>query len=388
MDRLRQDIRFALRTLSRAPALTAVAVLTLALGIGANSAVFSLVNAVLIRPLPFVDPDRLVVLFEMRDGYGRANLSAHEYVAMREQSRSFVGLAMFNYRGATMTGRGDPVTLRVETVTANFFDVLGHRPIIGRTFRPGEDQPGAARVVVLGHAVWLTRFGGDSSIVGKSVTLDDAPYQVVGVMDARGDMSFDLWIPLDLAAEVRKVGNHSNNALGRLRPGVSIEMARQDLAGVARRLADEMPRDNTGHSVGATFLFDEMTGDVRRPLGLAFGATAFVLLIACANVGHLLLTRAAARQKELAIRTALGAGRSRIIRQLLTEALLLSAAGGVLGLIVAVWVADLLPSLSAVRVPRLTEMSVDWRVVVATGGCCVLAGLLCGLIPAFRASRP
>src|SRR5262249_20767206 len=151
---------------------------------------------------------------------------------------------MFNYRGATLTGRGDPVTLRVETVTANFFEVLGQRPILGRTFRPGEDQPGAPRVALLGHALWLSRFGGDSSIVGKSITLEDIPYQIVGVMDARGDMSFDLWMPLDLPAEARKVGNHSNNALGRLRPGVSIEAARADLAGVAKRLAEELPSDN------------------------------------------------------------------------------------------------------------------------------------------------
>ncbi|MGH2900591.1 MAG: FtsX-like permease family protein, partial [Solirubrobacteraceae bacterium] len=200
-------------------------------------------------------------------------------------------------------------------------------------------------------------------------------------------MSFDLWTPLDLPAEARKVGNHSNNALGRLRPNVTIAMARSDVAGVARRLAEQIP-GNTGHSVGMSPLFDEMIGDVRRPLALAFGATAFVLLIACANVGHLLLTRAAARQKELAIRTALGAGRGRIVRQMVTEALLLSAAGGLLGLIVAVWVADLLPTLSAVRVPRLSEMSVDWRVLAVTAGFCVVAGLICGLIPALRASRP
>ena len=388
MDRLWQDIRFAVRTLSRAPGLTLVAVLTLAFGIGANSAVFSLINTVLIRPLPFHDPSRLALVFEMRDGWGRANASAHEYVAWRDQNRSFDGLAMFNYSGRTLTGRGDPVTLTAETVTANLFDVLGQRAILGRTFRPGEDQPDAPRLVILGREVWSTRFGSDSSIVGKRITLDDTPYEVIGVMDSRGDMSFDLWIPMNLPAEARKVGSHSNNVLGRLRPGVSLEMARSDLMSISRRLATELPAANTGHSAGVSSLFDEMVGDVRRPLSIAFGATAFVLLIACANVGHLLLTRAAARQKELAIRTALGAGRSRIVRQLITEALLLSLVGGALGLVVAVWAADLLPALSAVRVPRLSEMSVDWRVVAATGAMCVLSGLLCGLVPAFRASSP
>jgi putative ABC transport system permease protein len=382
------DIRFAIRSLARAPGLTVVAILTLALGIGANSAVFSLVDAVLIRPLPFVQPDRLVVLYEMREGFGRANVSAHEYVAWREQNRSFDGLAMYNYRGSTLTGAGEPAQLKAQTVTANFFDVLGGRPIVGRTFRPGEDQPGAAPVVLLGRSVWQSRFGGDSAIVGKRITLDDNPYQVVGVMDSRGDMSSDLWMPLDLPGEAIKVGNHSNFVVGRLKAGVSLDAARADLGTVAARLAATMPDANRGHGIGATGLFEEMVGDVRRPIAIAFGATAFVLLIACANVGNLLLTRAAARQKELAIRVALGSGRSRLVRQLLAESLLLSVVGGVLGLLVAVWVADLLPSLSQVKVPRLAEIGVDWRVVSVTGAFCVAAGLVCGLIPALRASSP
>ena len=382
------DIRFAIRSLARAPGLTAVAILTLALGIGANSAVFSLVDAVLIRPLPFAQPERLVVLYEMREGYGRANVSAHEYVAWRDRNRAFDGMAMYNYRGLTLTGAGEPVQLKAQTVTANFFDVLGGRPIIGRTFRPGEDQPGAAPVVLLGRSVWQTRFGADSAIVGRRITLDDHPYQVVGVMDSRGDMSSDLWLPLDLPGEAIKVGNHSNFVIGRLKNGVSLEAARVDLATIATRLADEMPNDNRGHGIGATGLFEEMVGDVRRPIAIAFGATAFVLLIACANVGNLLLTRAAARQKELAIRVALGSGRSRLVRQLLTESLLLSVAGGVVGLLVAVWVADLLPSLSQIRVPRLAEIGVDWRVIAMTGAFCLAAGLVCGVIPALRASSP
>jgi putative ABC transport system permease protein len=382
------DIRFAIRSLARAPGLTLVAILTLALGIGANSAVFSLVDAVLIRPLPFVQPDRLVVLYEMREGYGRANVSAHEFVAWREQNRSFDGLSMYNYRGLTLTGTGEPVQLKAQTVTADFFEVLGERPIVGRTFRRGEDEAGSAPVVLLSRSVWQTRFGGDSAIVGRRIILDDKPHQVVGVMDSRGDMSSDLWMPLDLPGEAIKVGAHSNFVIGRLKNGVSLATARADLGTVAARLAATMPDANRGHGVHAVGLFEEMVGDVRRPIAIAFGATAFVLLIACANVGNLLLTRAAARQKELAIRVALGSGRSRLVRQLLTESLLLSVAGGVLGLLVAVWVADLLPNLSQVRVPRLAEIGVDWRVVAMTGAFCLAAGVVCGLIPALRASSP
>jgi predicted permease len=388
MDRIWQDVRFAVRTLTRAPGLSIVAILTLALGIGANSAVFSLVNTVLLRPLPFANADRLVTVFEVRNGSERDNVSAHEYIAWRDNTRSFDGLAMYNLSGRTLTGRGDAVTLAAQTVTANFFDVLGIRPILGRTFRRGEDEPSAPRVAILGRSVWLSRFGGDSSVVGKHIVLDGIPSEVIGVMSDRGDMSFDVWLPLNLRAEAIKVGNHSNSVIGRLKAGISLPAARADLKAVAANLAAEMPNANRGHGVDAQNLFEELVGDVRRPIAIAFGAAALVLLIACLNVGNLLLTRAAAREKELAIRTALGAGRSRLVRQLLTEALLLSVVGGTLGLLVAAWTSDLLPTLSAVRMPRIAELSVDWRVVAATGLLCVTATLLCGVIPAIRATRP
>jgi putative ABC transport system permease protein len=388
MDRIWQDVRLAARTLARAPGLSVVAILTLALGIGANSAVFSLVNTVLIRPLPFVNADRLATVFEVRTGVGRENVSAHEYVAWRDGARSFDGLAMYNFTGMTLTGRGDPVTLAAQTVTANFFDVLGTRPIVGRTFRRGEDEPEAARVAILGRSVWLSRFGADSTVIGKRIILDDKPYEVIGVMSDRGDMSVDLWIPINLRAEAIKVGNHSNLVIGRLASGVTLAAARLDLQNISQRLAAEMPNANRGHSADAASFFDEMVGDVRRPIAIAFGAAAFVLLIACLNVGNLLLTRAASREKEFAIRTALGAGRSRLVRQLMTEALLLSLVGGTLGLLVAAWTTDLLPALSAVHVPRLGELSVDWRVVGMTCLLCVTSTLLCGAIPAIRATRP
>lgn len=388
MDHLRQDVKFALRTLSRAPMLTAIAIATLALAIGANSAVFSLVNTVLIRPLPYVDPDRLVIVFENAHGSDHGNVSGHEYVAWRDQNRSFDALTLFNYAGFTLTGRGEPLSVNAQNVTAQFFDVMRQRPLLGRVFQKGDDRPGAPRVAILSHSIWKSRFGGDSAVIGQRALLDDVPYDIIGVMPARGDMDADLWVPMDIVGEAYKVGKHSNEVLGRLRSGATIQSAQADLAAVARRLEEQLPAANKGHGVHVASLYEEMVGDVRRPFYIALGAAAFVLLIACANVGHLLLTRAAARQKELAVRTALGADRGRLIRQLITEALLLSVVGGGLGLIVATWVTDLLPGLSAVRVPRLEELGTDWRVVGATAGLCVFAGVVCGLIPAWRASSP
>ena len=280
------------------------------------------------------------------------------------------------------------MTLSGQTVTANFVDVLGARPILGRTFRPGEDDAGAPRIAVLGRSVWLSRFGGDSAVVGKRIVLDGAPYEVVGIMSDRGDMSYDLWLPMNLRAEAIKVGNHSNFVIGRLEAGVTLAGARADLQTVSMNLAAEMPTANRGHGVETVSLFDEMAGDVRRPIAIAFGAAAFVLLIACLNVGNLLLTRAASREKELAIRTALGAGRARLMRQLMTEALMLSVIGGMLGLLVAAWTSDLLPALSAVHMPRLAELSVDWRVIGVTGLLCITSTLICGAIPAIRATQP
>lgn len=388
MDRLWQDVRFAARSLSRAPALTAVAIFTLAFGIGANTAVFSLVNTVLIRPLPYVDPQRLLMLFETRRGYDHGNVSPHEFVAWSRESRSFERMAMFSYSSFTLSGRGEPVTVSARVVTADFFSVLGQSPILGRAFQAGDDQPGAPHQVILSHALWTTRFAGDSSIVGKQATLDDTPFKVVGVMPARGDMDVDLWVPINLVAEARKVGKHGMFVIGRLKDGSTIRTANADLAIVARRLEQQYPVDNKDHGVQALSLTEVMVGDVRRPFLVALGAAFFVLLIACANVGHLLLTRAAARQKELAIRTALGAARARLVRQLVTEALLLSVVGGALGLVLAVWLTDLFPALSAIQVPRISELHVDWRVLSVTAMLCVFTALACGLVPALRASQP
>ena len=388
MDRLWQDMRFAARSLSRAPGLTAVAILTLAFGIGANTAVFSLVNTVLIRPLPYVDPDRLVMIFEKRRDYDHGNVSPHEFIAWSRESRSFDRMAMFNYSTFTLSGRGEPLTVSARLVTADFFGVLGQRPILGRAFQAGDDQPNAPHQVILSHSLWVTRFAGDSSVVGRQLTLDDTPFRIVGVMPARGDMDADVWVPMNLVAEARKVGKHSMFVIGRLKAGSTIRTARADLAIVAQRLEQQYPEDNKDHGVDVFSLNEVMVGDVRRPFLVALGAAFFVLLIACANVGHLLLTRAAARQKELAIRTALGAARWRLVRQLVTEALVLSIVGGALGLVLAVWLTDLFPALSAIQVPRISELHVDWRVLSVAGFLCVFTALACGLLPALRSSQP
>jgi putative ABC transport system permease protein len=388
MQRLWQDLRFSARTLWRTPTLTATAIATLALGIGANSVVFSLVNTVLLRPLPFAEPDRLYFLFEKSRGTEHGDVSAHEFVAWRRDTHTFDGLAMFTYGGATLTGRGEALSVSERIVTANFFEVFGQRPILGRVFKAGEDASESPPLVVLSHSLWTTRFGGDSAVVGQHATLDDKPYEIIGVMPPRGDMDADLWIAMDLAAEARKVGKHSNVVVGRLAHGATLESADRDLAAAARRLEDSYPNDNKGHGVHLVSVYDEMVGDFRRPFLIALGAVALVLLVACANVAHVLLTRAAARQRELAVRAAIGASRGQLVRQLVTEAFVLSALGATLGFLLAQWVVDLFPKFSSLYVPRLDELRNDGRVLAATAGACVFTCLACGLLPALRASRP
>jgi putative ABC transport system permease protein len=388
MDALWQDLRFAARMLARTPGLVVVAVLTLALGIGANSAAFSLVDAILLRPLPFADPDRLVMLYEQVRGFDHGGVSPHEFAAWRAENHSLRDAAMFGYAAYTFTGVGEPATIKAENVTASFFDVLGRRPIVGRTFNAGDDASSAPRLAVLGRGFWLARFGADSGVVGRRITLDGTPYQVIGVVSNAGDLDFDVWTNLDLAVEMQKVGKHSFLVVGRLDNGVTIAAASADLERVAQGLERRFPSDNVGHRVHVASMREETVGDVRRPLLVALGAAIFVLLIACANVAHLLLTRAAARQREFAVRLALGAGRGRLVRQLVTEALLLSLAGGAIALMALAWSQDLLAALSALHIPRIADLRFDWRIVVATAGACVFAALSCGLVTAMRAATP
>ncbi|HKA17355.1 MAG TPA: ABC transporter permease [Blastocatellia bacterium] len=388
-----QDLRYGFRTLTKSPAFTVVAVLTLALGIGVNSSIFSLINAVLLRPLPFKDPDRLISIWERRDSSNDANLpiSGHEFVAWRDQASSVDKMAMIRGDGLILTGAGDPSSVSVLRVSSDFFSVLGVSPILGRTFLPEEDQQ-TNRIAVLNAAVWKSRFGSDPEIIGKGLMLNDQQYTVVGVMAHRCIGSWlnadpDVWLPIDLPDEIRKVGEHGNNVIGRLKPGVSLDQAQTELAQVAKALEQAYPNNNVGHRVRILTIKEASVASVQLALLVLFGAVGFVLLIACANVANLLLTRAAGRQKEIAIRTALGASRLRLIRQTLTESCLLSLIGGGVGVLLALWIIDLLPLLTAVNIPRIEEIGIDRGVLAVTIGLSLLTGFITGLAPAIRSTR-
>jgi putative ABC transport system permease protein len=388
MYTLLQDVRHASRGLLQARAFTTMAVCTLALGIAAATTVFSLFDAVLLRPLPFEAPERLVSLHERRNGIPDHPLSAHEAIAWRDQNQVFTGLAMFMYSSATLTGINEPEIVEMLRVSANYFDVLGLRPRIGRSFAGGEDRAGSNAVVVLSERLWRQRFAAAESAIGGTLLLNNVTHTIIGVMPSSGDMDPDLWAPMDLPLEARRVGRHGFFAFARLKDGVTIGRAEEDLATISTRLAQQMPADNAGHSAEVAAMHDDIVGGVRRPILVAFGAVGFVLLIACANVAHLLLTRGVARSKELAVRAALGASRGRLIRYLLIESLILALAGAAAGVLLATWVIDVLPAMAPLDIPRLGDMAMNGRVLVASLAIAVATGVLCGMAPALRSSRP
>ncbi|HEX7049883.1 MAG TPA: ABC transporter permease [Longimicrobiales bacterium] len=399
MDTLLQDIRYALRTLRRAPGFTAVAVLTLALGIGANTAIFSVVNGVLLHPLPYPEPDRLVGVYQLWQG-DRAVMTPANFRDVRQQATGADGtsspvleeMAPYYRSDFTLTGSGDPVRLQGVEVGAGFFDVLGVAPVLGRTFRPDENEPGRTRVAILSHRLWQQRFGAEPEIIGRVIRLDGNPYEVVGVMPE--GFSFpaerDVWTPIEYDAEFMSENSRGAwylSVVGRLAPGVSEEQAASRVAAIGRRLEKAYPQVNTNVGMTVLSLHDAMVGDVRTALWVLLGAVGFVLLIACANVANLLLARAASREGELAVRAALGAGRGRLIRQLLTESLILGALGGAAGLLLAVWGTGFLVALQPRNVPRLDEVTVDGTVIAFTAAIALLTGLLFGLVPALQTAR-
>jgi len=389
-----QDVRYALRVMIKTRVLTLVALITLALGVGANTAIFSVVNALLLRPLPYADPDRLVMVWQdMRATGGPATewTGPADHFDWKAEKTVFEGVTSFRAWTVSLAGGGLPEAVRGEQTTYEYFDVLGVRPELGRTFRDTDDVPGAARVVILSHAIWMRRFGGDPSVIGRIVPINGENHEIIGVVPESFRpvliTSASLWRPMRLnpAHPSRSVAVF--HTVGRLKTGVSLAQARGALDRLAQRLAETYPDSNRGVGINPVPLLEQQVGDMRPALLVLLGAVGFVLLIACVNIANLLLARATGRVREIAVRRALGADRMRIVRQLLTESLLLALTGGALGSLMGLWGVSALKAMAPAGTPRIADVTVDGRVLLFATFLSLTTGLLFGLVPALHAAR-
>ena len=388
-----KEIRNGFRSLSKRPGLTAVALVTLALGIGVNTAIFSAVDSVLLRPLPFKDPDRLMAVWEHTPhlGIARNEFAPANYFDLRAQNSVFEGVGAFGQLSSNFTGEGEPEQLEGQLVTANVFPILGVAPALGRTFAADEDQKGREFVAVLSHSLWQRRFNRDPGIINRKITLNGESFTVVGVMPQNfffPEREVELWLPWAMEeGQASGRGDHYFRLVARLKSGVTREQANAEAEAIAGRLAAEYPRTNEGLGFVVNSFHQDYVGDLRQPILILFAAVGLVLLIACANVANLLLAQATTRRREIAIRLALGASRWAIARQLLTESLLLAIAGGFLGVLGAVWGVEALAKLLPESLSKLQAISVDSRVFLFTGGVTILTALAFGVIPALHAAR-
>lgn len=400
MDLFWQDLRYGIRMLLKAPSISIVATIALALGIGANTAIFSVVNAVLLRPLPFPNSEQLMMVWESDSSRGqlRGTASYLNFADWRDQNHVFERMASYHTNDFIMTGRGDSARLDGAVVNADLFPLLGATAAFGRTFLPDEDQPGeTGRVVLLSQQLFQQRFNADPNVVGQSMTLDGKNFTIVGVMPQAFQFPIqnepvELWTTVAIDREGKEPvtaerGAHYLRVIGRLKPGVTKEQAQADMTAISARLEQQYPDKNLHRGSTVEPTLEALVGDIRPALLILLGAVGCVLLIACANVANLLLARAMTRHKEMAIRSALGASRMRVVRQLLTESVLLSLAGGTLGLVLAVWWSDLLVALGKQNIPRALQVGLDWRVLVFTLVVSVLTGVVFGLVPAIHSSK-
>src|ERR1700730_11062523 len=393
MESLIRDIRYAVRSLLKRPGFAAIAVITLALGIGANTAIFSVVNAVLLRPLPFPDPDRLVMVWEDASfaGFPRNTPAPANYADWKAQNRVFEDLAALDTRSFNLTGDGDPQKIQSFGATANFFPLLGIKPVLGRTFSSEEDKPGASKVVMINYSLWQQRYGGERNIVGRDLLLNGEKYSVVGVMPAGFqflDSQVEMWVPICFTAEeLAQRGNHYLTVVGRMKAGVTLAQAKPDIHTIQQRITHDHPNESGRISAYAMPLHDQVVGDLRKPLFILLGAVGFVLLIACANIANLLLSRASSSLVESAVRPALGASRLRIVRQLLVESLLLSSIGAGCGLFLASWSFAFLQRLVPDALALSSKLNLDPKVLGFTLLVSLFTAVIFGLAPAFQASN-